>query len=152
LRVGLVGCTKTKLDHRAPARDLYSASPMFRGRRFYVETTCDRWFILSAKHGVVDPGRVLSPYDVSFIGASRQLKRDWAQGVLLELESRLGELRGTKFEIHAGRDYWDHGLEGGLLSAGASVTIPTKGMSQGEQLAFYKKTRLKSLALSPTSH
>jgi hypothetical protein len=40
---------KKKEDHELPARDLY-VSPLFRGRREYVERSCDRWFILSALH------------------------------------------------------------------------------------------------------
>jgi hypothetical protein len=62
LRVGLVGCVKKTLTHRAPAEDLY-VSPLFVGRRRYVEGSCDRWFILSAEHGLVTPERELEPYD-----------------------------------------------------------------------------------------
>jgi hypothetical protein len=60
MRVGLVGCVKTKQPRVAPAQELYT-SPLFRRRRAWVERTCDRWFILSAKHGLVEPGRVLAP-------------------------------------------------------------------------------------------
>jgi hypothetical protein len=48
MRIGLVGCVKSKRSQAAPARELYS-SPLFRGRRDWVERTCDRWFVLSAK-------------------------------------------------------------------------------------------------------
>jgi hypothetical protein len=41
------------------------------------------------------------------------------------------------FEIHAGADYRDFGLADGLLQRGAVVTVPTLGLSQGRQLAFY---------------
>jgi hypothetical protein len=58
MRLGLVGCVKPKLPHAAPARELYT-SALFWGRRVYVERTCDRWFILSAKHALVDPEIVL---------------------------------------------------------------------------------------------
>lgn len=138
-RIGLVGCTKSKLEHAARAAELYSPSTMFRGRRAYVETTCDRWLILSAKHGVVGPEEVLDPYDVTLVGASMATKRRWTGQVLKELEECLGDMRQLEFEIHAGHDYWGFGLVEGLAARGATVELPTRGMGQGQQLAFYKK-------------
>jgi hypothetical protein len=67
VRIGLVGCVKTKLTHRASAEDLYT-SPLFVGRRRYVEGSCDRWFILSAEHGLVTSARELEPYDETLVG------------------------------------------------------------------------------------
>lgn len=121
----------------SPARDLYSPSPLFRGRRAYVEKDCDRWLVLSAKHHVVGPDEVLEPYDVTLAGASRQVKRRWTATVLEELRRELGELSSHLFEIHAGHDYWGFGLVDGLEKSGATVDIPTRGLRQGEQLAFY---------------
>lgn len=43
MRVGLVGCTKSKLSYRAPAEALYSPSAMFRERRTFAARSCDRW-------------------------------------------------------------------------------------------------------------
>ena len=57
MRVGLVGCVKKKGSSPAPAGDLY-ISPLFIGRRRFVEASCDRWFILSALHGLLDPDQV----------------------------------------------------------------------------------------------
>lgn len=139
VRIGLVGCTKSKLDRPAPAAELYSPSTMFRGRRGYVESTCDRWFILSANHGVVAPDEVLDPYDVTLVGTSRLTKRQWTNRVLDELEERLGQVRQLEFKIHAGHDYWGFGLVEGLTVRGATVEIPTRGLGQGQQLAFYRK-------------
>jgi hypothetical protein len=52
----LLGCVKTKRDHRAKARDLY-CSPLWRARRSYAEANGPPWLILSAKHGLVEPNR-----------------------------------------------------------------------------------------------
>lgn len=61
--VGLVGCASQKLRRAAPARELY-VSQLFKKASAYAEKTCDRWYILSAKHGLVHPDEVLEPYDV----------------------------------------------------------------------------------------
>lgn len=116
-------------------------STLFAGRRRYVEKSCDRWFVLSAKHRLVDPDDLLDPYDVTLIGASTAVKREWTNVVLEELDERLGYLGKHTFEIHAGRDYWGYGLLEGLERSGAKVTIPTKGLGIGKQLSFYAGTR-----------
>jgi Family of unknown function (DUF6884) len=136
MRVGLVGCVKTKVPHAAQARDLYS-SALFRGRRAFVESTCDRWFIISAKHGLVSPDEVLEPYEETLNGKSTADKRSWAAAVLRELDAVGFDFPNVLFEIHARVEYRDFGLVDSLRSRGASVEVPAIHLSQGEQLAFY---------------
>ena len=112
---------------------------MFRGRRAYVQGSCDRWFILSAGHGVLSPSDELEPYDVTLVGAPLAVKREWSRRVLAEIREVIGDLNGVTLEIHAGKDYWGHGLADSLRAAGATVEIPTEGMRQGMQLRFYRE-------------
>lgn len=78
--LALVGCGKTKLAHPAPARDLYTGQ-LFRAATEYVEQRFDRWAILSAKHGVVHPNRLLSPYDVAMADLDAQARQSWGANV-----------------------------------------------------------------------
>lgn len=135
MRVGLVGCAKTKQREAAPAQDLY-VSPLFRGRRSYVEGTCDRWFILSAKHGLVSPDELLNPYEDCLNEKTAAAKRDWATSLLAQLTAVL-DLVGTTFEVHAGSSYRNFGLVEELRHRGATVEVPAEHLSQGGQLAFY---------------
>jgi hypothetical protein len=135
-RVGLVGCVKTKATSARRAKDLY-ISPLFKGRRAYVEASCDRWYILSAKHGLVDPEQVLEPYDVTLDIASARERRAWNAGAYEALRRRLGELEGLTFEAHAGSSYLDFGLVEGLLSAGGKVVRPAQSLGLFEQQSFY---------------
>lgn len=141
MRIGLVGCVKSKLGRPAPAGDLY-VSPLFQGRRRYVEATCDAWLILSAEHGVLDPKTVIAPYDRTLVGASDEARRAWALRVLDDLRERFPDLGAHEFELHAGRDYWGFGLREGLKAAGARVTYPVAGMPFAEQVAFYERVPL----------
>lgn len=136
-RIGLVGCVKGKQSHAAPAAELYT-SALFKGRCRWVAQTCDRWFILSAKHGLVAPTDLLEPYDETLNAKGRAERRAWSQTVLDDLAARLGDLHGRAFEIHAGASYGDFGLRDGLLRAGATVEIPTEHLRQGEQRALYR--------------
>src|SRR4051794_37671453 len=108
-RVGLVGCVKGKRHYAAPAADLYT-SALFKGRIRWVAQTCDRWFILSAKHGLLAPSDVLEPYDDTLNAKSRAQRRAWSGDVLGSLRTQLDQLAGCVFEIHAGASYWDFGL------------------------------------------
>lgn len=140
MRVGLVGCVKRKRRRPAPARELYT-STLFLGRRAFVEAMCDQWFILSARHGLVNPDEVLEPYDETLKDAPEAHRRRWSVGVLDQLERLFPDLRGVVFETRAGSAYLDHGLAAGLEARGGLVERPTAGLSFGRQLAFYKSAR-----------
>lgn len=142
MHVGLVGCVKTKRSTPCPARDLYD-STLFRGRRRYVEATCARWFILSARHGLVAHDDVLTPYEEALNDRSASSKRQWAATVLDQLMEAV-DLQGNVFEVHAGAEYRNFGLVDGLRRHGAAVEIPTDGLSQGEQLAFYARSTARA--------
>ena len=102
-----------------------------------MERTCDGWFVLSAKHGLVAPNTVLSPYEQTLKHAGRAERRRWSNEVLAALRRELGPLTGTIFEIHAGNDYRAFGLEQGIREHGGVVRVPTAGLSLGQQLAYY---------------
>lgn len=139
MRIGLVGCAKSKRSEPAAARDLYDRSALFRGARCYVERSCERWFILSARYGLVRPEQVIAPYDETLTTLPRGERCSWAERVLGELERELGpDLSGITFEAHAGAKYLDclvHGIE----ERGGSVEEPLHGLGRGARRAFYKE-------------
>lgn len=139
-RVGLVGCVKRKGDCPATAKDLY-ISPLFSGRRLWVERSFSEWFLLSAMHGLVRPETVLDPYDLSLNALGAAQRRRWSEFVLGQMATEIGPLHGIVFEMHAGANYRNVGLADGLRRAGATVDVPTEGLSQGQQLQFYKRAR-----------
>lgn len=139
-KIGLVGCVKEKAPVACPAASLYT-STLFRGRARYVQRSCDRWFILSALHSVLEPETVVEPYDVILDNASRQLRREWSRQRLAQLRDLLGDLGSFEFEFHAGAPYRDFGLADGLAAAGATITNPTARLRIGHQLAFYANAK-----------
>src|SRR5438045_1220512 len=83
--------------------------------------SCDRRFILSARHGLLDADVVLELYEQTLTSARPAERTRWATLVLSQLESRLGELSSFMFELHAGSAYTNHGLLDGLRARGALV-------------------------------
>ncbi|MBX0325679.1 hypothetical protein EGH21_21925 [Halomicroarcula sp. F13] len=139
MEIGLVSCTKSKREDAAPPQDLYDGSAFFRKARQYARANHDDWYILSAKHGLLEPdGKPIEPYDDTLSGASVERKRDWSETVDTQLQDK-GLLRdGTQFVFHAGRDYYDE-LIPLLDDADATISIetPTDGLQYGETLVWY---------------
>ena len=148
-RIGLVGCVKRKGGHTVRAEDLYT-STLFRGRRAFVQKSCDAWFILSAKHGLVSPDALLEPYDESLTNMSTAARRTWALRVLAEIDSLGFPPTQTTFEIHAGVHYRSVGLTSGLQARGARVEVVAEHLGQGEQLAFYSQRSTRRAEPLPT--
>ncbi len=136
-RVALVGCVRSKRTGTHPARDLF-VSALFGRRRAHVEAAGLRWWILSARHGLVRPDEPLAPYNETLNDMSSIEREAWGEKVLAQLHSELPDLDGYTVEIHAGGRYVD-AIRPGLLEQGAGVMVPTAGMGLGAQLAFYGK-------------
>ena len=137
MEVGLVSCTKSKREEAAKPKDLYLESAFFRKARQYVEANHDAWYILSAKHHLLDPdGDPIEPYDETLSGASVGTKREWADTVFeqLRVEGLLGE--ESRLVFHAGRDYHEE-LTPLLTEASVEFSVPTDGLQFGETLAWY---------------
>ena len=133
----LVGCVKNKRDRRGAAKDLYD-SQLWYGRRRYAERSRRPWFILSAKHGLVDPDQPLEPYDRRLSELPGGQRRAWGEDVASNLEERLGSLKGKALEIHAGEKEYVVPLEPPLRRRGARLVLPLQGIDQGSQGAWYR--------------
>lgn len=128
--IALVACAKTKADKPSPAADLYK-SALFEKTKIYAQNHADRWFILSAKHGLLDPTTVIEPYDKTLKTSSRRERAEWSSKVLDQLMRHL--TRGDRVILLAGKDYREF-LDESLKSRGFNVQIPLEGVSLGRQL------------------
>lgn len=136
--IGLVSCVKTKRDESSIPKDLYT-SDYFKKMRAYAEQHHDEWWILSAKHGLLDPdGDPVEPYDETLSGARKATKQEWAERIAeqLEIEGLLSE--DVTLVLHAGKDYYEELLPL-IEESGVAIEIPTEGMYIGERLSWYRE-------------
>ena len=138
-RVVLLGCVKQKLDHRAPAQDLY-VSALWSGRRTHAQASGYPWLILSAKHGLLDPEQSIDPYDVALRALDARQRGRWGDRVIAALLDRSGALDEITFEIHAG-DAYRQAITPALTALGATVEAPLAGLTMGRQLSWYRAHR-----------
>ena len=128
----LVSCGRRKVSNAVPAKDLY-CSPQFRMTRELVESQGWPWFILSAKHGLLDPKRMTEPYDKTLNTMGAVERREWADTVMDALRPRLAGVGSVV--VFAGEVYRQH-LEPELRRRCIEVHVPMEGLRQGEQLAW----------------
>ena len=133
--VGLISCASRKRADATEARNLYS-SPLFMKAREYVESRCDTWYILSAKHGLVSPTQVIDPYEETLNTKSRAALEKWAQKVWADLSRRLKS--GDHVIILAGKRYREF-LVPLATNHGCAVKVPMEGLSIGRQLQWLSK-------------
>lgn len=132
--IALVSCVKSKALDPCAAKGLYT-SALFRYMRAYAERHADRWFILSAKHGLVDPESTIFAYERTLNNMSARLRREWAQRVYEQMDEA-GLLRGdTRFLWLAGKAY-RHNLA--VMLKDFEHEDPLAGLGIGKRLAWLK--------------
>ena len=135
--VGFVSCTKSKRDQADKPADLYMESAFFRKAREYVEQNHDSWYVLSAKHHLLEPhGPSIEPYDETLSGAPVDRKQEWSRIVYDQLQREGLLTDGNRLVFHAGRDYYDELLPL-LEESPVETATPTDGLQFGETLAWY---------------
>lgn len=139
MEIGLVSCTKSKREQAAKPAELYMESAFFKKAREYVEANHDSWYILSAKHHLLDPdGRPIEPYNETLSGASVDTKREWSRTIYDQLQREGLLADGNRLVFHAGRDYYDELLP--LLDdTPVQTETPTDGLQFGETLSWYNE-------------
>ncbi len=139
MEIGLVSCTKSKREQATEPADLYMPSTFFTKAREYVEANHDRWYILSAKHHLLDPsGSPIEPYDETLTRAPVARKREWARTVYDQLEEEGLLDDDNRLVFHAGRDYYTE-LIPLLDDTPVDVETPTDGLQFGKTLAWYNE-------------
>ena len=130
----LVSCVSKKQNRAMPARDLY-ISDWFLKASAYAARLSPRWFILSAKYGLVHPGQVIAPYNITLKKMTAEERRRWAAGVLASLQPHLQDTGRVIFL--AGLVYREN-LVVPIRNRGHEIIIPMEGMRIGEQLQWLK--------------
>lgn len=138
--IGLVACSKTKLERPAPARELY-ASPLFRLALRYAKAQCEVVYVASALHGLVELDTVIEPYDLTLTELSPKLRLAWGHRVARELVGHSDEtivaLAGASYmqPIRAALRELERGR---AVAGGLQLIEPLHGMQIGERLAWLR--------------
>ena len=133
--IGLVSCVSSKLDQPAIAKEIYVSS-LFKKSRAYIEKRCDKWFVLSAKYGLIVPSEQIEPYEETLNNMKMAARKEWAKRVWGALEPRLR--RGDKVTFLAGERYREYLLPL-VEKRGCVVEVPMRGLGIGQQLKYLEE-------------
>ena len=86
LRVCIIGCSDAKNDTQQAAETLYRSQLFANSRRYASSAAFDRWFIVSARYGLVEPSQIIAPYDMKLKSADAG---QWAHNVVSRLRHEL---------------------------------------------------------------
>ena len=105
-QIVLIGCSKSKLDHCAPARDFYQG-PIFKkslaaAEKLYPEAQI---YVLSAKYGLVPIDQVICPYDETLNGKPANHIKNWVAKVINQMKKLGIDPQNDNFIIFAGKNY-----------------------------------------------
>jgi hypothetical protein len=133
-RIVLLSCSKSKTPYKAPAQELYSASPMFQKTLEYGKSLKpDKMYILSAKHHLVDLNQKLAPYDLTLKDFTAEEKAKWGDEVYKEMKQRGINPEKNKFIFLAGNEYIKPLLK---YIPESNVETPMGGKRFGERLKW----------------
>ena len=129
-KIVLISCVSKKLPHPASAQYLY-LSPLFRLNLQYArKLQPDAIYILSAKHGLLDLGTEVEPYNLTLNDMATRQVQAWAEQVLEQIKQR-ADLSRDHFVFLAGLKYRQF-----LVPRLASYEVPMDGLTIGRQLQF----------------
>ncbi len=130
--VAFVSCSGKKNSGRCSAATKY-ASPLFSKSKAFAESNADRWYILSALHGLVLPDDVLDDYDKTLNDMNRDERQMWAQRVASQIKACGAVRSGDQILWLAGRRYKEDLI---ALLKGVSHRDPLEGLGIGMRLRW----------------
>jgi hypothetical protein len=89
--------------------------------------------VLSSRYGLVEPDKVIEPYDYTLNHATREERKVWAEQVIAQLTPHL--CNHMRIVMLAGAHYREY-LIAPLQHKGILVETPMQHMRRGEQLGW----------------
>lgn len=134
-KIYLVGCSKKKLDHPCEAQKMYN-SVLFN--MIQKQMANKKWYILSAKHNLLNPNEVIHPYDVTLNDMNNNDIKLWSEMCFRQI---MNIHSGEEVVFLAGMTYRKY-LVDMLIDENILVSIPMEGMGIGMQQKYIKENKL----------
>ncbi len=104
-KIALVTCVKNKRTKKSKAINLYQGALFEKFISTAESHQPDQIFILSGKHGLLNPEREIEPYDLNLTLQSEGYKKEWSSQVISELK-KITNLDRDEFIIIAHPEYY----------------------------------------------
>lgn len=117
------------------AAEQFDPSPIFRRARDYCLRAYSEWYVLSTRHGLVNPSQVIGPGERPLWSLAAEARAAWACAVACALDARQARsAEPLTFVLFTSQLYAE------LLARAAphcAFELPHSGLSFGERLRWY---------------
>ncbi len=131
-KIGLIASGSQKLKYPAPAQDIYT-STLFTKSRQWAEQHCEYWYILSPKYGLLEPNKVIEPYNLIFNDMNKSERWHWSSTIMQALARQTQP--SDRLVLLAGQIYREYLLQP-LNFKGYTLEIPLAGLDVVTQLQW----------------
>ncbi len=134
--LGLISCTKAKQNYPCEASEMYLVSNLFQKAYRYCYKTYDDVGILSAKYGFLLPSDMIAPYNITLNSMSKSQRKDWAEKIFKQMETKLNLSDYKIVFFHAGKNYREF-LAEKFNDTNIVTKAPLQNLTIGKQLEWY---------------
>ncbi len=112
MRIALIACCKKKRGENNPefkfkAKDIYLGNSFNKAKNIGVAMyNCEDYFIISAKHYLLDKNDEISHYDKTLNKMGVNERKQWAEIILKQLAEKF-DLKNDEFYIFGGGKYYE---------------------------------------------
>lgn len=134
-KIGLVTASRHERGTICRASEQYDPSPIFRRARDYCLRTFGEWYIISVRHHLLAPQRVVGSGELALLSLNAEERARWAQQVACDLADRASRsAESIVYVLYASQRCAD-----ALMRAAPSLTfeLPLSGMGLRERLQWY---------------
>lgn len=142
----IVPCGRSKIWEKnphlgpIPARDAYTGAP-FKVNREYAEKMADRWVILSAKYGFIEPTTPITQYEVTF---KRKSTNPISASALRKQATHLGLFDFDEATVLGGKEYRSI-VEAAFAGTAVKLVFPFSGLTVGKAMRAVKQSLAQSI-------
>lgn len=141
MKIALISCSSKKKSGSCKAKHLYDGD-LFKKSMNYVKNRYDKWFILSAKYGLLNPDDIISGYDLSLNSLSKNELSKWSKNI----SEKILKLNPDEIDFYCGVNYRKYLIDI-LKKNNIKCNSPLEGLGIGKQLKFYKNNIQKGFKI-----
>lgn len=131
--IALIGCVKQKRNTACSAQEMY-ISPLFRRSYAYALRHAQKIYILSAKHGLLSPQKIISPYNETLNQKTEHEKKIWAAKVYAQMQ-QAGIHPDDEILFLCGENYCKY-----LRCIYQNSVEPLRGLPMGKRLKWLNES------------
>jgi hypothetical protein len=106
MRIAILGCKASKQDYECPADEMYSKGWIYRAQRDFISRVYNAYYIFSSEYGVIEPTRVIQPYNTTLYGKMTIKQAPQADNsIILQAAKTINKIEG-EIDLHMSNLYY----------------------------------------------